>query len=63
VIFHLAIGLAVRVLEEGQRVYFSSLHDLGAKMASARERHRLDRFMYAIHRADLWVLDEPGILP
>jgi DNA replication protein DnaC len=60
---HLAIGLAVRAIEEGHRVYFSSLHDLVAKMASARERHRLDRFMYAIHRADLWVLDELGFLP
>ena len=60
---HLAIGLAVRAIEEGHRVYFSSLHDLVAKMASARERHRLDRFMVAIHRADLWVLDELGFLP
>ena len=59
----LAIGLGVRALEEGHRVYFASLHDLVAKMASARERHSLDRFMHAIHRADLWILDELGFLP
>jgi DNA replication protein DnaC len=60
---HLAIGLAVRALEEGHRVYFVTLHDLVAKMASARERHSLDRFMYSIHRVDLWILDELGFLP
>jgi DNA replication protein DnaC len=60
---HLAIGLGVRALEEGHRVYFVTLHDLVAKMASARERHSLDRFMHSIHRVDLWILDELGFLP
>ena len=60
---HLAIGFAVRAIEEGHRVYFYSLHYLVTKMASARERRRLDRFIYAIHRADLWVLGELGFLP
>jgi DNA replication protein DnaC len=60
---HLAIGLGVRALEDRPPVYFASLHDLVAKMASARERHSLARFMHAIHRADLWILDELGFLP
>jgi DNA replication protein DnaC len=60
---HLAIGLGVRALEEGHRVYFTTLHDLVTKMAAAREAHRLHRMMWAIQRADLWILDELGFLP
>jgi DNA replication protein DnaC len=60
---HLAIGLGVRALEEGHRVYFTTLHDLVTKMAAAREAHRLHRMIWAIQRVDLWILDELGFLP
>lgn len=32
-------------------------------MASARERHRLDRLLWSVQRVDLWILDELGFLP
>lgn len=60
---HLATGLAEQAIEHGHRVYFTSLHDLVTKIASARARQRLDRLMWTIHRAELWVLDELGFLP
>lgn len=60
---HIAVGLSVRALEEGHRVYFLTLHDLVTRARSARERNRLDLFMAAILRSDLFVLDELGFLP
>ncbi|MBN1859729.1 ATP-binding protein [Candidatus Bipolaricaulota bacterium] len=60
---HLAIGLGVRALEEGHRVYFTTLDDLVTKMAAAREAHRLHRMMWTIQRANLWILDALRFLP
>jgi DNA replication protein DnaC len=60
---HIALGLGVRALEQGHRVYFLTLHDMVTKLAAARERGRADRLLNTIHKADLWILDELGFLP
>jgi DNA replication protein DnaC len=60
---HIALGLAVKALEQGRRVYFLTLHDMVTKLAAARERGRADRLLNTIHKADLWILDELGFLP
>ena len=60
---HLALGLAVKALEQGHRVYFLSLHDLVTKARLAREKNRLHVLQRVIHRAALFVLDELGFLP
>lgn len=60
---HLAIGLAVKALEQGHRVYFLSLHDLVTRARAARERNRTSAFMRTLVRAHVFVLDELGFLP
>jgi DNA replication protein DnaC len=60
---HIALGLGVKALEQGHRVYFLTLHDMVTKLAAARERGRADRLLATIHKADLWILDELGFLP
>lgn len=60
---HLAVGLAIRALEEGRRVAFTTLHQLVSKVQLAQQRSRLDGLLSNYLRADLLVLDEIGFLP
>ncbi|MBS3900729.1 MAG: IS21-like element helper ATPase IstB [Dethiobacter sp.] len=60
---HLAIGLALKALEHGHRVYFLTLHDLITKIRLAREKNRLHTLQATILRTTLFVLDELGFLP
>ena len=60
---HLAIGLALKALQAGHRVYFLTLHDLVAKSRAARDRSRLDTFQNTLTRPDLLLIDEVGYLP
>lgn len=60
---HLAVGLAIRALEEGRRVAFTTLHQLVSKVHQAQQRSRLDGLLSNYLRADLLVLDEIGFLP
>lgn len=60
---HIAVGLAVKALENGHRVYFLTLHDLVSKARAAREKSKLHVLERVIHRSDLFVLDELGFLP
>lgn len=60
---HLAVGLAIRALEEGHRVAFTTLHQLVSKVHQAQQRRRLDGLLSNYLRADLLVLDEVGFLP
>ena len=60
---HIAIGLGMKAIERGHRVYFLTLHDLVTRARAARERNRLVSLMRVIHRADLFILDELGFLP
>lgn len=60
---HLSIGLAVKALEQGYRVYFLTLHDLVTRARLARRRDQLHVLLRNIHRADVFVMDELGFLP
>jgi len=57
---HLAIGLALKAIEHGHKVYFLTLHDLINKFRIARERNKLHYMHSSILRADVFVLDEVG---
>lgn len=59
----LAVGLCLRAIEEGFRVYFLTLHDLVTRSRAARARDRLHVLMSSILRVDLFVLDELGFIP
>ena len=60
---HLSIGLAVKALEQGHRVYFLTLHDLVTRARQARRRDQLHVLLRNVQRADLFLLDELGFLP
>lgn len=60
---HLAIGLALKAIEHGHRVYFITLHDVVERSRAARQRDRLYVVGNTLARADLLVLDEVGYLP
>ena len=60
---HLAVGLALKAIEAGHRIYFLTLHDLVAKARAARSKSRLDTFQNTLVRPDLLVIDEVGYLP
>jgi DNA replication protein DnaC len=60
---HLAIGLALKAIEQGHRVYFITLHDVVERSRKARQRDRLHVVANTLTRADLLVLDEVGYLP
>ena len=60
---HLAIGLTMKAIENGHRVYFLTLHDLINKARVAREKNRLHILHTTLLRADLFILDEVGFQP
>lgn len=60
---HLAIGLALKAIEQGHRVYFITLHDLVERAHAARQRDRLHVISNTLTRCNLLVLDEVGYLP
>ena len=60
---HLAVGLALKTIAHGHRVYFLTLHDLVTKSRIARSKNRLDVMMNVLTRPALLVLDEIGYLP
>jgi DNA replication protein DnaC len=60
---HLAIGLALKALEQGYRVNFMTLHHLMTKVSKAHERHLIDKLLSNYLRADLLIVDEVGFLP
>ena len=57
---HIAIGLTLKAIENGHRVYFLTLHDLVNKARAAREKNRLHILHTTLLRADLFILDEVG---
>lgn len=60
---HLAVGLALKTIAQGHRVYFLTLHDLVTKSRIARSKNRLNVLMDVMTRPALLVLDEIGYLP
>lgn len=60
---HLAIGLALRVLEEGYTAYFTTLDRLVADLKSAEVNGRFDQHLRVYSKPKVLVLDEIGYLP
>ena len=60
---HLALGLTLKAIERGHRVYFLTLHDLVTKSRAAREKNRLHILLQTLTRPALLVLDEVGYVP
>ena len=60
---HLALGLTLKVIERGHRVYFLTLHDLVTKSRTAREKNRLHVLLQTLTRPALLILDEVGYVP
>jgi len=59
----LAIGLALRALEAGHRIYFIPCHDLVGRLRKAIKLDRLDNLLSAMIRPKLLILDEIGYTP
>ena len=59
---HLAIALAVKVIEAGSRVYFINAMDIARKLAEATERNHLPRLIRNLTKIRLLILDEIGYL-
>lgn len=59
---HLAIALAVKVIEAGSRVYFINAMDVARKLAEATERNHLPRLIRNLTKIRLLILDEIGYL-
>lgn len=59
----LAIGLALRALEAGHRIYFIPCHDLVGRLRKAIKLDRLERLLSTMIRPKLLVLDEIGYTP
>ncbi|MCX4024614.1 ATP-binding protein [Endozoicomonas sp. SM1973] len=60
---HLAIALAVKAAEAGQRVLFLSFEQLMTKLKKAELENRLDRQLQQLIYPRVLVLDEIGYLP
>lgn len=59
----LAVGLSIRALEQGHRIYFIACHDFVARFRRALRADRLDRLLTTMLRPKLLVLDEVGYTP
>ncbi len=60
---HLAIGLALRALEEGYTAYFTTLDRLVQELRQAEERGTWEKRLRVYVKPRLLVLDEIGYLP
>ncbi len=59
----LAIGLALKALEAGHRIYYIPCHDLVGRLRKAIKLDRLERLLSTMIRPKLLVLDEIGYTP
>jgi len=59
----LAIGLALRALEAGHRIYYIPCHDLVGRLGKAIKLDRRERLLSTMIRPKLLVLDEIGYTP
>ncbi len=59
----LAVGLAIRALEEGHRIFFVACHDFVARFRRALRADRLERLLTTMLRPRLLILDEVGYTP
>lgn len=59
----LAVGLGIRALETGHRIYFIACHDFVARFRRAAKSDRVDRLLTILLRPRLLILDEIGYTP
>lgn len=59
----LAVGLSIRALEHGHRIFFIACHDLVARFRRAQRADRLERLLTTMLRPKLLILDEVGYTP
>jgi len=59
----LAIGLALKALEAGHRIYYIPCHDLVGRLGKAIKLDRRERLLSTMIRPKLLVLDEIGYTP
>jgi len=60
---HLAIGLGLAACRQGRKVRFFTAARLVNEMTRAQDEHRLHKFMAAMLRLELLILDELGFIP
>jgi DNA replication protein DnaC len=60
---HLAVGLAIRAIEQGHGAYFVRAHDLLEDLARAQAEHRLDRRLRVYLAPKVLIVDEFGVWP
>ena len=60
---HLAVGLAIRAIEQGQGAYFVRAHDLLEDLVRAQAEHRLDRRLRVYLAPKVLIIDEFGVWP
>jgi DNA replication protein DnaC len=59
----LAVGLSLKAIESGHRVFFIACHDLVGRLKKAERFDRVDRLLSTMLRPTLLVLDEVGYTP
>lgn len=59
---HLALAIGVRAATAGYRVVCTSVKRLGQRITLARQKGDLDRLFTRLLAADLWVLDDWGVV-
>lgn len=59
----LAVGLGIRALEAGHRIFFVACHDLVVRFRRAVRFDRVDRLLTTMLRPKLLILDEIGYTP
>jgi DNA replication protein DnaC len=59
----LAVGLGIKALEAGHRIYFIACHDLVGRFRRAVRMDRTDRLLTMLLRPRLLILDEVGYTP
>jgi DNA replication protein DnaC len=59
---HLALAIGLKAVEQGYRVYCSSVKRLAAQILDARANSTLDKLFRRILSAQLWILDDWGVV-
>jgi len=59
----LAVGLGIKALETGHRVFFVACHDLVARFRRASRMDRVDRLLSTLLRPRVLIVDEIGYTP
>jgi DNA replication protein DnaC len=59
---HLALAIGIRAAKTGHKVYCTSVKRLGQRIMAAKARGTLDRLFTKMLSANLWILDDWGVV-